>query len=64
MFYVYCLASIAVPTRRYVGFTEDLRQRLSDHNAGYNPATAGARPWRVKGYVALGDKEAALAFER
>jgi predicted GIY-YIG superfamily endonuclease len=32
--------SIPDPNRHYVGFTEDLRQRLTDHNAGKNVSTA------------------------
>jgi predicted GIY-YIG superfamily endonuclease len=64
VFYVYCLVSITTPAKRYVGFTEDLRDRLAAHNAGRNPATADGRPWRVKGYVAFDNKAAALAFER
>ena len=64
MFYVYCIESQSLPGRRYIGFTEDLRQRISDHNDGCNRSTAPRRPWRLKGYVAFDDKLAALAFER
>ena len=64
MFYVYCLVSESALDRRYVGFTADLRQRVSDHNRGCTPSTAGHRPWRLKGYVAFDTKPAALAFER
>jgi putative endonuclease len=64
MFYVYCLESLNLPNRRYCGFTEDLPQRLSDHNDGCNPTTAAGRPWRIKGYVAFDNKPRALAFER
>lgn len=63
MYYVYCLVPESGAKRRYVGFTEDLRQRLVDHNAGCNPSTTDARPWRLKGYVAFDNKPAALAFE-
>ena len=49
--------------KRYVGFTEDFRQRLRDHNNGCNPATFTGRPWRIKGYVAFDNKVSALAFE-
>lgn len=63
MYYVYCLVSVDNPSRRYVGFTGDLRQRLRAHNSGKNPATAAHPPWRVKGYVAFDSNEAALAFE-
>ena len=63
MYYVYCLVCETDPARRYVGFTEDLKQRVVDHNAGRNPSTAGT-DWRLKGYVAFDEKPRALAFER
>ncbi|MBL9214459.1 MAG: GIY-YIG nuclease family protein [Opitutaceae bacterium] len=34
MYYVYLLETVATPKKRYIGFTEDLRTRLHDHNAG------------------------------
>ena len=37
MFYVYLLRSEAYPTETYVGFTEDLRKRAKEHNAGKSP---------------------------
>ncbi len=36
MFHVYCIVSEADPAHRYIGFTEDLRQRVAGHNAGCN----------------------------
>ncbi len=63
-FYVYTLESIAVPGRFYVGFTEDLGERLRKHNEGGVPHTAKSRPWRVKTAVAFTDRGKALAFER
>lgn len=63
MYHVYCLLTQAAPIRRYVGFTEDLRQRVQDHNNGCNPSTTGAT-WRLKGYVAFDEKTQAMAFER
>jgi putative endonuclease len=64
VFYVYCLESTSHPEQRYTGFTEDLRQRLHDHNRGCNASTSKFRPWRLEGYVAFDSKFAALAFER
>ena len=40
MFYVYLLGSLAQPDERYVGMTNDLKRRLSDHNAGKSPHTS------------------------
>jgi putative endonuclease len=63
-FYVYILESVANPDRHYVGFTEDLRERLHEHNSGSSPHTAKYMPWRLKTYLGFTDREAALDFER
>jgi predicted GIY-YIG superfamily endonuclease len=64
MYYVYLIESVPTPTRHYVGFSTDLRQRLIDHNEGKLPTTAPHRPWRVKTYLAFSSKKQALAFEK
>lgn len=64
MFYVYSIVSEADPTRGYIGFTEDLRQRVADHNADCNPSTTNGKPWKLKDYIAFDTKPQALAFER
>ncbi|WP_370234394.1 GIY-YIG nuclease family protein [Brevundimonas sp.] len=56
MYYVYLLESLSAPRHRYVGVTEDLKVRLTVHNSGGSPHTAGNRPWRVVTYVAFSDK--------
>jgi len=62
--YVYLLQSVALPGRHYVGYAEDLRRRVVDHNAGRNASTAMAKPWQVRTYLAFSSKSQALAFER
>ena len=47
-FHVYILQSQIDSDAFYVGFTEDLRDRLETHNAGHVPHTAKFRPWKVK----------------
>ena len=64
MYYVYCLRSLRAPRFRYVGFSEDLRQRLKDHNRGCNPSTAPFTPISLEGYIAFTLKSQALEFER
>jgi len=64
MYYVYLLESIPDPSRHYVGFTEDLRQRLAAHNEGRLPITTPYRPWHVMTYLAFSSKGQALAFEK
>lgn len=61
-FYVYLLQSVSNPDHYYVGFTEDLAQRLKEHNDGKLPNTARFRPWRIKSAHAVGEKGRALAF--
>lgn len=64
MHYVYLLESDAHPRRRYVGYSDDLRRRVLEHNAGKNASTAAYGPWRLRTYVAFSTKSRALGFER
>ena len=64
MHYVYLLESERDPTKRYVGFLDNLKQRLADHNDGKSKHTLENRPWRLVTYMAFSDREKALAFER
>jgi predicted GIY-YIG superfamily endonuclease len=62
--YVYVLHSETDASRFYTGCTDDLRARLIRHNRGEVPHTAKWKPWRIKTYVALPDRERARSFER
>jgi len=64
MHYVYLIESTAVSRARYTGYTDDLKQRLRDHNEGKNVSTASRRPWQLKTYLGFSSKRQALAFER
>lgn len=64
MFYVYLLRSQSSPERVYTGFTEDLRQRLAEHNAGKSTHTKKFTPWILETYLAFSERDQALAFER
>jgi predicted GIY-YIG superfamily endonuclease len=64
VYYVYLLRSNSDPKRTYVGFTEDLRKRLEDHNAGKSTHTARHLPWIVETYLAFAHRNLALDFER
>jgi len=63
-FYVYIIVSVRDPDRYYIGFTEDLRDRLEHHNYGAVPSTKPHRPWRFRTCTAFTDKARALAYER
>lgn len=64
MYYVYILRSLAHASESYIGITEDIEQRLADHNAGRSPHTSKYRPWRLECFIALPDKDVAFAFEK
>jgi predicted GIY-YIG superfamily endonuclease len=63
MKYVYLIESEKVSECRYVGLTDDLKQRFADHNAGRSVHTSQYRPWRLVCYVAFANKRKAMAFE-
>jgi len=63
MYYVYLIVSNTPERRRYVGFSSNLRQRLSDHNEGKLSSTAKHRPWHLVTYLGFSSKRQALAFE-
>ncbi|MFA6099483.1 MAG: GIY-YIG nuclease family protein [Patescibacteria group bacterium] len=46
MYYVYILQSLTHATR-YIGSTQDVQNRLKEHNAGKCRYTSGRRPWRI-----------------
>ena len=48
----------------YIGWTNDLRQRLKEHNWGMSPHTANHRPWELSWYGAFSSESAAREFER
>lgn len=63
-YYVYLLRSIRFPKQTYIGFTEDLEQRVKDHNRGASVHTAPFRPWRLVSAHAFANRVKAKAFEQ
>jgi len=63
-YYVYIIQSLSEPGSFYTGFTENLEQRLKDHNSGKNLHTSKSRPWRTKTALSFTDHQKALDFER
>lgn len=63
MKYVYILESLD-SLHFYVGITDDLRARLTKHNAGEVTHTSKYGPWRLKTYIAFSNKKQAVAFEK
>ena len=64
MFYVYLIKSIEFPNQKYIGMTDDLKERLKDHNAGRSLHTSKFKPWKLVNYVAFSSKNAAIEFEK
>ena len=64
MRYVYLLQSVEFPDQTYVGLTDDLQFRFSEHNRERSPHTAKYRPWRLVTYVAFSDERKTIEFER
>lgn len=62
--HVYILQSESSSDTFYTGFTEDMKKRLADHNAGRDPHTAKFRPWEIKTVISFSDRHQALDFER
>ena len=63
MFYVYILQSIEQPEHFYVGYTDDLKRRLKQHNSGNSIHTNKFKPWKLRGYIAFDSEEKAQNFE-
>jgi hypothetical protein len=49
MFYVYLLHSIA-DAGFYIGYSTDLKRRLSEHKQGAAFATKHRGPWKIEGH--------------
>ncbi len=62
MYYVYILK--CVDGKPYTGCTNDLKERIKRHSAGYVPATKPRLPIKLVNYVAFEDKYKAFKFEK
>ena len=63
MFYVYVLRSIA-DDGLYIGFSTDLKRRLSEHKQGISFATKHRGPWKLIYYEAYTEREDGEKRER
>ena len=62
MWSVYVLQSLS-SGKHYVGMSQDIGQRLQDHNRGKSKFTSGHRPWKLI-YSETGFENAGLARKR
>ncbi len=63
MFYVYVLKSER-DRDLYIGYTEDLKRRLGEHNGGANKSIKSRKPFVLIYYEAYRDKSDAIIRER
>jgi len=63
MHYVYVLESKSTG-KWYIGYISNLRQRLTEHNAGKNQSTLAKRPWSLIYYEACLEQLDALRREK
>ncbi|MEX0940746.1 MAG: GIY-YIG nuclease family protein [Candidatus Babeliales bacterium] len=64
MYYVYIIQSISHADQIYIGHTQDLKKRLSNHNNGTTTHTEKYKPWQLVMYLAFSNKEKAIEFEK
>jgi putative endonuclease len=64
MKYVYILQSFEDGERYYTGQTDDLKERLKQHNEGSVSHTKKYKPWQLKTYLGFADEKQAIAFEK
>ena len=64
MFSVYIIQSISFPKQFYTGFSENLKDRLKEHNSGKSVHTNKFKPWKMVYYCSFNDKKKALDFEK
>ena len=63
MYYVYVLLS-EKDKNFYIGFSENIEQRLNEHNAGKNISTKNRRPFKLVYYEGHTSKADALRREK
>lgn len=63
MYYTYVLKS-KKDNKLYIGFTEDLKKRFSQHNAGLVKATKDRRPLELVYYEACNNQQKAIKREK
>jgi len=63
MWYVYVLHSHK-DNNLYIGFTNDLKRRIKEHQLGKNVSTAKRLPLTLETYIAVSTKKQAMNLER
>ena len=64
MHYVYLIQSTNYPKKRYIGCSNNIKKRLSNHNSGTTPYTKKYMPWELILGVCFKNKDKAIEFEK
>ena len=64
MHYVYLIESVNDHARHYVGQTNNLKVRLTEHNAGKSIHTRRYKPWNLVCYLGFAAEQKAIVFEK
>lgn len=64
MHVVYILLSKKNPQRYYIGITENLAERLKEHNASKTGYAKQFAPWDIETKIEFKDRKLAYAFEK
>lgn len=63
MYYTYIIYSNKL-NKKYIGYSENLKKRINEHNKGDCKFTAKGKPWKLIYYEAFESKKDALAEEK
>ncbi len=63
MFYVYVLES-QISGRIYIGFSDDVKRRLNEHNEGRSKSTKNRGPWTLMGFIETKSRNEAMKLEK
>ena len=61
---VYIIKSIKYPSKHYVGITQDLKNRLKNHNRSQSAYSKRYAPWELETYIVFKNKILAEKFEK
>lgn len=64
MHIVYILTSKKYPDRYYIGITQNLENRIKEHNNGDSLYTKRYMPWELETYIVFKNKARAEEFEK
>lgn len=63
MHYIYVIKSIK-DNSLYIGLSNNLKKRLSEHNLGKSKFTKGHLPYKLLTYIAFSNRSIAANFEK